>query len=162
MLALLVAAAALNVGQPAPPLTLPQLLQAPEGAAANWPALRGKAVVLEFWATWCVPCVEQMPRWNALVERFKDRPVEFIAITYEDADTVASFLEKRPVGGWVGLDHGGVTFNAFGVESVPQTVLVDEKGIIRAITSIHSLTEAVIERLIDGREVDLPGRPAPG
>ncbi len=162
MLALWVAAAVLNVGEPAPPLSLPQMLQSPPGAAANWTALRGKAVVLEFWATWCAPCVAQIPHWNALAAKFKDRPVEFIAISYEDPDLLSSFLEKHPVAGWIGLDAGGVTFGAYGIESVPRTVLVDENGIVRAVTRLEHVTEAHIEALLGGRQVKAAEQPAPG
>src|SRR5262245_46570784 len=66
------------VGEPAPPLTLERLLQAPAGAKADWSALRGHVVVLEFWATWCVPCVRAVPHLNDLAEQFKDQPVQFL------------------------------------------------------------------------------------
>lgn len=156
------AAAALTVGEPAPPLSIRQLLQAPPTASANWPALRGKAVVVEFWATWCAPCVAQIPRWNAIVERYKERPVQFIAITSEDLDLIAGFLETHPMTGWIALDEGEKTLSAYGVESVPFTVLVDAKGVVRGITSLDHLAEADVDALIAGREVRPLSRPAPG
>lgn len=164
MLALLLAplAAALTVGEPAPPLSVSRLLQAPPGAAANWPALRGKAVVLEFWATWCAPCVAQIPRWNAMIERHKGQPVQFIALTAEDLDLVAGFLQTHPMAGWIALDAGERTFSTYGVESVPFTVLVDAKGVVRAITSLDHLTDADVNALIAGRELDALAQPSPG
>lgn len=165
MLALLLAplaAATLTVGEPAPPLSLRQILQAPPAAAANWSGLRGKAVVLEFWATWCGPCVAQIPRWNGMVERYKGRPVEFIAITAEDLDLVAGFLQTHPMSGWIALDAGEKTFSAYGVESVPFTVLVDAKGIVRGITSFDRVTEADVNALIAGRELQSLPEPSPG
>lgn len=162
MLALLLAASILRVGEPAPPLAVPQLLQAPEGAAASWPGLRGKAVVLEFWATWCAPCVEQVPHWNALADRFRDRPIQFIAVSAEDGESVAAFLEKRPMAGWIGLDPAGAVFKAYGVEAVPYTVLVDSKGVVRGITSLQDLTAGDLEALLGGRELQLPQRSVPG
>jgi thiol-disulfide isomerase/thioredoxin len=162
MLPLLLAAAVLNVGEPAPPLTVEQLLRAPEGTAANWQALKGKAVVLEFWATWCAPCVEQIPHWNALAEKFKSRPIQFIAIGYEDPELIAVFLKQRPMAGWIALDPAAATFKAYGVESVPHTVLVDAKGAVRGITSLQQLTEADLEALLGGRELRLAKATAPG
>ncbi len=55
-------------GTPAPPLDSLQLLQDPTGARADWASLKGKVVVLEFWATWCSPCVASLPHLNQLVE----------------------------------------------------------------------------------------------
>ncbi|HWR53734.1 MAG TPA: TlpA disulfide reductase family protein [Bryobacteraceae bacterium] len=165
MLALLLAplaAAALTIGQPAPPLSVRQLLQAPPAAVANWPALRGKAVVLGFWATWCTPCVAQIPRWNAMVERHKGRPVQFIAITSEDPDLIAGFLETHPMAGWIALDAEERTLSAYGIESVPFTVLVDAKGVVQAVTSLDHLTDADVNTLIAGRELRPLPQPSPG
>lgn len=162
MLALLLAASILSVGEPAPPLAVKQLLQAPEGAKTVWPDLQGKAVVLEFWATWCAPCVEQIPHWNALAERFRDRPIQFLAVSSEDPEMVAQFLDKRPMAGWIGLDPGGAAFKAYGVEGVPYTVLVDAKGVVRGITSLQDLTAADLEALLAGQEVKAPKPRAAG
>jgi thiol-disulfide isomerase/thioredoxin len=95
-----------RLGDPAPPLTVPQLMNAPSGAVATWPVLRGQAVVLEFWATWCAPCVEQIPHLNKLAEQFRDSKVLFLSVTYEDAVTVSAFTAQRPIAGWIGIDTG--------------------------------------------------------
>lgn len=71
----------LKVGGPAPELELLKLLQAPEGIKIDSNSLKGKVVVLEFWATWCAPCIVAMPHLNELADKFKDRPVRFISIT---------------------------------------------------------------------------------
>jgi len=55
-------------GTPAPPVDSLQLLQAPTGAKADWGSLKGKIVILDFWATWCSPCVASLPHLNQLVE----------------------------------------------------------------------------------------------
>ncbi len=157
----LVLAAALNVGEPAPPLTV-ELMRSPAGAAANWQALRGKAVVLEFWATWCNACVDAIPRWNALVSAFRDRPVEFIAISSDDEETLRAFLDRRPADGWIALDSSGATFDRYGVEAVPLTVLVDSNGIVRAITHPQHLAAAAIEQLLASGPLNLPGPSGPG
>lgn len=86
-----------KVGSPAPPLTLKDVLQAPEHTNGTWEELRGKAVVIEFWATWCGGCVDNIPHINELAEKFASRPLQFISITDEmDVEPVKRFLERHP------------------------------------------------------------------
>jgi len=113
---------------PAPALTYTQLLQAPEGAKANWPALRGRVVVLEFWATWCAPCVAEIPILNKLADSLDPKKVQFIAVDDEDPAIVKAFLKKRPISGWVMLDTSGEVFKRFGVGPRPTTIVIDTKG----------------------------------
>jgi thiol-disulfide isomerase/thioredoxin len=86
-----------KVGDKAPALHLAKLLNAPTNAQASWPSLKGKVVVLDFWATWCPPCIASIPHMNTLVDELKDEPVQFIAITAEPEDVVAKFLKKNPL-----------------------------------------------------------------
>src|SRR5580765_7099347 len=79
----------LRPGQPAPELNLRKILQAPPDAKADLKGLRGKVVILEFWATWCAPCIEVQPHLNDLIEKFKDKPVQIISITNEDENKVS-------------------------------------------------------------------------
>src|SRR5512146_3334745 len=85
-------AGSLQPGDAAPALGLEQILQAPGGARADFGSLRGQVVVLEFWATWCAPCIAAQPDLNELVDTFKDRQVQFVSITDEDESVVAQFL----------------------------------------------------------------------
>src|SRR5215471_10903219 len=82
----------LKMGAPAPPIAFAQVLQAPEGTAANWERLKGTAVVLEFWATWCPGCVQQIPHLNRLSEQFRGKPLCFISVTDEEPGIVQRFL----------------------------------------------------------------------
>ncbi len=148
-------AAAVEAGKPAPALSLTQVLQAPSGSAASWDALRGKATVLEFWATWCGPCVEEIPHWNKLVERFQDRPIRFLSVTDESPELIARFLKDKPMSGWIGLDGQGKTFDSFVVEMRPTTVLVDASGTVRAIGHPKALTEATLEDFLAGKPVTI-------
>lgn len=146
----------LRQGELAPPLALDGLLQAPDGTHVTWEALRGRAVVLEFWATWCGGCVENIPHLNELAGEFKDRPVVFISITDEELSIVNRFLRKHVIAGWIALDAEAATFRAYGVEGRPQTFLIDGKGVIRAITSPNSVTVQVLDDLLAGKTLDFP------
>ncbi|PYU00580.1 MAG: hypothetical protein DMG38_07500 [Acidobacteria bacterium] len=146
-----------KVGSPAPPLTLKDVLQAPEQTHGTWEELRGTAVVIEFWATWCGPCVDNIPHINELAEKFASRPLQFISITDEmDVELVKRFLERHPIRGWVAFDAEEGTFKRYGIDGRPQTLLVDGTGIVRAVTNPTSVTQQVLEDLLAGKPLDFP------
>ena len=161
MLALLVAAASLSAGQAAPPLRSLEIVQAPVGVHGGWQLPRGKPLVLQFWATWSGPSVEQIPRWNALAEKFKDR-VSFVAISAEDPEVVAEFLKQRPLAGWVALDLDGALHRSYGIDTIPRTIVVDAGGVVRAVTRLTALREADLEALAAGRAIHPAEQPGPG
>jgi uncharacterized protein (TIGR03435 family) len=146
-------AATVHLGDPAPPLTIAKTLNAPAGTVAAWPALRGNAVVLEFWATWCAPCVDQIPHLNRLSEQFRDSKVIFLSVTYEDEALVTRFTAKHPIGGWIGLDQGRATHGAFGVNPIPRTFLIDAEGVLRGITRPERVGAVEIRQLLAGKNV---------
>ena len=114
-------------GEPAPEMHFDAVIPERSVAEATMKALAGKAVVLEFWATWCAPCITSMPDLNELARQFQDRPVQFISVTDEERPVVEAFLRKRPLEGWIGLDPKRRLFQAYGVDGIPQTVLIDRK-----------------------------------
>lgn len=146
----------LEIGRPAPPLSIEKLLQAPKDADPSWPALKGKCVVLEFWATWCAPCVAAIPHINELSEKFKDEPIVFISITDQDESSVLKFLKKRPIQTWIALDTDKSTFREYQIHGIPHTILVDTKGVIAGITSPTDVKKETIESLLAGRPLNLP------
>lgn len=149
-----------RVGSPAPPLALKEVFQAPEGTHGTWEELKGKAVVIEFWATWCGGCVDNIPHINELAERFTARPLQFISITDEtDVDLVKHFLARHPIRGWVAFDAEESTFKGYGIEGRPQTLLIDRNGILRAITNPTSVTPEVLDDLLAGRTLHFPEVP---
>ena len=145
-----------TIGEAPPPIELQSLLQAPDGTQATWDALKGKVVVLEFWATWCGPCVGAISHMNELTDAFKDKPVQFLAISDEDADTVKAFLEKKPIHGWVGLNTTKSMFKAYGAYGIPHTVVVGTDGKIAAITLPSLLETKNLENVLAGKEAGLP------
>lgn len=147
-----------EVGEKPPPLGLEKVLQAPSDAQASWEALKGKVVVLEFWATWCGPCIAAIPHLNELADHFKDQPVQFIAITDENESVVGRFLKKKPIHAWVGLDTDKSMLKAYGVDGIPHTVVVDPKGNIAAITYPSTLTQQHLEDLLAGKSLALSER----
>jgi thiol-disulfide isomerase/thioredoxin len=146
-------AAVLKVGDPAPPLGLEALLQAPEGTAANWDAFRGKVVVVEFWATWCVPCIQQIPHMNELVEAFRDKPVRFLSVSDEDRATVEAFVKSRPMKAWIGLDTDESMYEGYQVFSIPYLVVVNAQGQIAGILHPAELTADGLNAVLAGQSI---------
>ena len=119
----------LKIGAPAPPLNLAKVLQATNATEATWDNLRGKVVVLDFWATWCGPCVAAIPHWNDLAKQFHDKPVVFLAISNEDEPLVTAFLKRKPIQTWVGLEGNlQSTRDRYGIWGIPTTVIVNQDG----------------------------------
>lgn len=90
--------------------------------------LRGKAVLLDFWATWCSPCVGNLPKIQELYEHYKDKGLVVIAIhASHNADNLDAFLKERDVAFPVMLDTGE-TFRRYGIKGIPQYILIGRDG----------------------------------
>jgi thiol-disulfide isomerase/thioredoxin len=148
-----------NVPKPgiqAPVLELNHLLQTHNGAKVNWPSLRGKTVVLEFWATWCAPCVAEIPDWNALAASVDPTKVQFISVDDEDPALVEKFLQKKPITGLIGIDTTSKVFERFGVVSRPMTVVVGPDGRVVSTTAhLEQLTRENLLAIAKKKPVDL-------
>ena len=88
---LLVPAAAASAKK-APEFKIAKVFNAPVSEVKSLASLKGKVVFLEFWATWCGPCVAGVPRTNRLLDSLKGEPVVFLAVTDEPADMIAAYL----------------------------------------------------------------------
>ncbi len=149
-------------GEPPPPFGLESTLQAPRGAQPSWKALKGKVVVLEFWATWCGPCIAAIPHLNELADKFKDEPVQFIAITDQDETVVRPFLRKKPMHAWIGFGHRQVDVQRFRDQGHPAHGGGDQNGIIAAITYPTYLAEQQLKYLLAGKQMTLAQRGTEG
>jgi thiol-disulfide isomerase/thioredoxin len=113
---------------PAPDIGVPALLQSTKPSFASLKEYRGQVVVLEFWATWCGPCVELLPHMNKMVDAFAGRPVHFISITDETRAAVETFMKTHPMKAEIGLDPREAAFRAFNVRSRPEVYVIDPYG----------------------------------
>ena len=90
--------------------------------------LRGKTVLVNFWATWCPPCRKEMPSLQQLYDRFKEKGFIVLAITDEDAAKVKPFVTERHVTYPILLDPGRKVNELFQVEGIPRSFLYDQRG----------------------------------
>ncbi|MEO7297846.1 MAG: TlpA disulfide reductase family protein [Verrucomicrobiota bacterium] len=140
-----------------PSLVLQQSVQGPALSELTWEKFKGKVVVLEFWDTSCGPCVQAIPHWNELVEKFSSQPVIFLSITDDNPEPLKNFLKIKPMKGWMAIDDPfGSTRTAFGVTGIPHTVLIDKLGKIVATTHPISLKAKHLEELLADQQTSIP------
>lgn len=140
----------------APVIKLEKLFQAPAGASTDWDKLKGKVVVIEFWATWCGPCISEIPRLNQLVDQLSNEPIVFISISDDSEEKLSGFLKNTPIKTWVGIDSSRANWSGFNVHSIPTAVVVGANGGIVANTDPKNLTAQILRDLVNDRTVSLP------
>jgi thiol-disulfide isomerase/thioredoxin len=112
--------------KPAPALAARRWFNAPDGLELD--KLRGKVVLLDFWGTWCGPCVQKLPRTEELHQKYKDRGLVVIGVhSAQDGDKVADFLKAKGFTFPVAIDQGG-TAKQYAIEAWPTYFLIDKSG----------------------------------
>lgn len=107
-------------------------LQDLDGQTVTLSALHGKPVFINFWASWCQPCREEMPYLQQTYDSFKDRGLAFYAIDIgESPDTIIKFFEDNAYSMPVLLDSDKSVGQSYHITGIPETFLIDKNGIIR-------------------------------
>jgi beta-lactamase regulating signal transducer with metallopeptidase domain/thiol-disulfide isomerase/thioredoxin len=153
-------------GRPAPELEV----QFRPGRETTWETLRGQVVVLDFWGTWCGPCVNDMPKLMDVAEQFRGKPVQWLSVhtpnlkTFEQLDQgIATCQEKswnkrtlpfttvldRPVSG---NEYSGKTSQRFGVAEWPTLIVVDRKGRVVGPVGKNKLAETISRSLEESND----------
>ena len=114
----------LRPGTPAPELVADQWLNVDH--AVSLASLRNKVVVVEFWATWCLPCRQSIPHLNRLHDRWKGEDVVIVALTDEPADQVRKFVDDLKIRYIVGTDS--LSGFDYAVDSIPHAFVIDGSG----------------------------------
>jgi cytochrome c biogenesis protein CcmG, thiol:disulfide interchange protein DsbE len=148
-------------GRPAPEIVVQRL----SGKPLALSSLRGRVVLLDVWASWCVPCKQELPMLDAIAGRLRDRGVEVLAVSIDqERENVTKFLESRSR--WaltVAHDPNGVIADRLQPEKMPTSYVIDREGIVRFINSGFEPGDArEIERRLtelagSGRRRRLPG-----
>ena len=136
------------IGLPAPAFTLKA---AGSGAPMSLASLRGRPVVINFWATWCVPCFEEHAVLAAAAREAGDT-VQFLGVIYEDEEgRVGDFLSRQGQAYPSLMDDDGKTAMAYGIYGVPETFFVDAQGRIAAKYTGPLRPEVLEENLAKAR-----------
>lgn len=131
----------LTAGQPAPAFELETL----GGERLSLSDLKGRPVVLNFWATWCTPCRKEMPEFQSLHDRFGPNGLAVLGInTGESKVAVADFRDQVKVSFPLLLDPQDEAQSAYRILPLPTTFFIDRTGVIRAIYP-YQMTAAQIE-----------------
>lgn len=103
-------------------------------AALGDPELANRVVLLDFWATWCMPCVRNLATMQSYAESFKDKPFTLIGVHYSETHNVELYLRDQGVQFPVAIDSGD-TFKRFAISVIPTYILIDKQGKIRSTTN---------------------------
>jgi peroxiredoxin len=131
-----------RVGRPAPEFTLPAL----DGQPVSLSALKGKPIMVNFWATWCGPCVHEVPYIQETYQVWSGKGLVILAVNLgESLSQVQGFVQENQLSFPVLLDGGGEVAGQYGVRAIPTTVFIDGEGITRNIKQGSYPSRAAIE-----------------
>ena len=118
-----------EIGKVAPDFSLTTL----DGESISLAELRGRPVIVNFWASWCVPCLEEFPLLAEAHERHADEGLAVVGVVYQDTSLAArTFLERQGAAWPSAPDPDGRAAEAYGILAPPETFLIDRDGRIAA------------------------------
>lgn len=118
-----------------------------QGKSWHLRELKGKVVLVNFWATWCPPCRKEMPDLQALYDNYKDQGFVVLSISDEESAKVAPFIAERKISYPVLLDPGRKVNDAFVVEGIPKSFVYDREGKLVA-QSIDMRTRSQFQQML--------------
>ncbi len=141
-------------GFPAPDFRLRTL----DGQVVQLSQLRGRVVIINFWASWCPPCRAEMPALQRVYEAYHDQGLELLAVNLTPQDRlpdIEAFVHKHGLTFPILLDEEGAVAQQYRVHAVPTTYFVDREGVIRDVVFGGPMAEALlrtrVEALLEAR-----------
>lgn len=112
------------------------------------PELNGKAVLVEFWATWCPLCIASIPHLNELYNKYAEKGLAIVAVTVETEKEIRRFRKKVPIDYPVGYAQGPAIFLQFKIGPIPEAFLANKAGKIIWQGSPSDLTDKIIQKAL--------------
>jgi peroxiredoxin len=138
-------------GKAAPPLTVTGWLNEKEHSTLD--DFRGKVVLVEFWGTWCGPCIAQLPEIRRLHDSYADQGLVVIGVhSTMNAEKAADFAKANGLNWSIALDDDDRSKTAYGVQSWPSCYLIDRRGVLRMADIFDGDREAAIQTLLSEKE----------
>jgi cytochrome c biogenesis protein CcmG/thiol:disulfide interchange protein DsbE len=130
---------------PAPDFTLTTF----DGTIFRLSEQRGKVVVINFWASWCIPCRDEAPILQSVWERYRERGVILVGVTYLDSESASlDFIQEFGISYFNGPDIGSSITRDYRITGVPETFVVDQNGdLVEAI--IAPITAGQLDRILE-------------
>jgi len=147
------ASAQIKNGEQVPDINFQPILNA-SVKQATLSQLKGKVVLIEFWATWCGGCIVAMPHLDELQKKYPGK-LQIITVTDETVKRTSQFLAVKHFNFWFAVDTGRVITKLFPHQLIPHTVLIDADGKLIANTSPELVTEKVMDSLLHKKEIHL-------
>lgn len=129
-----------------------------DGSAVSLSSFRGKVVMVHFWATWCPPCVEELPTLERLNRSFSGRDLAILAVSVDEggAGAVGQFMQRNGFTLPVLLNPDQSAARSYGTFKFPETYILDRKGIVRrkvigAADWTAPSVQQVIQAMLDGK-----------
>lgn len=141
------------IGKPAPDIHFTDVLNDRQ-TSYKLSDFKGKVVIIDFWATWCSPCMVGLPRLENWQKKYPDN-LKVITIASDSKGRLQKFLKNKPIGLPIALDSIDKYEKYFPHRAIPHTVIIDKNGIVRAISAGDQLTDINIDLLIKGKKVEL-------
>ena len=142
-------------GEAPPPLTIESVIQGDWDRSMTLEDLKGKPVVLEFWASWCVPCVHAIPHMNELFGTFGSQ-IHFLHLSNEPEAVIRRTAKAKGMKGNLLQIPKAVTLS-YGARVIPRTIVLNAQGHVVAVTQPEDLTPERLEKLVRGEDVQFPG-----
>ena len=131
-------------GKPAPPFDLLDL----QGQRVRLSDYAGRPLIVNFWASWCIPCQQEFPLYRNTLAEYAAQGLEVLGVVYQDTATRARAFMTSHDATWPALlDPGGKVAAAYGVLGIPMSFFVDRHGVVRAVSYGPPPAQALLQDL---------------